>query len=47
MTMNHEDHDMNSSMSGATNEVFCGYAHEDLPYIEAFGSHLRLLEREA
>ena len=46
MTMNHEDHDMNSSMSGATNEVFCAYAHEDLPYIEAFRSHLRLLERE-
>ena len=37
---------MSSATAGATNEVFCSYAHEDLPYIEAFRLHLRQLERE-
>jgi tetratricopeptide (TPR) repeat protein len=46
MTTNHEDHDMSSVIAGATNEIFCSYAHGDLPYIEAFRSHLRQLERE-
>ncbi|HYT28755.1 MAG TPA: TIR domain-containing protein [Ktedonobacteraceae bacterium] len=37
---------MSSAIAGATNEVFCSYAHGDLQYIEAFRSHLRQLERE-
>ena len=37
---------MSSPIAGATNEIFCSYAHEDLQYIEALRSHLRQLERE-
>lgn len=37
---------MNSTLTGATNEIFCSYAHEDRQYIEAFRSHLGLLQRE-
>jgi hypothetical protein len=37
---------MNSAIPGATNEIFCSYAHEDRQHIEAFRPHLRQLERE-
>ncbi len=37
---------MSSAMASTTNELFCSYAHEDLPYIEAFYPHLRQIQRE-
>jgi len=37
---------MSSGIVGATNEIFCSYAHEDFQYVEAFRLHLSQLQRE-